>query len=138
MGRATAAETSDRIDALQDHDLKLINSFSSLKAVALAISDTHMGNELILTEGLADSTEQPLDPEELDKPAQQKMCMANITGPLIIVACNPITYVQSICIFSNDRFIALLDSRDSKSCKASDHAGNNHCWRCEGSTRGLV
>ena len=38
-------------------------------AVALAISDTHMVNELILTEGLADSTEQPLDPEELDKPA---------------------------------------------------------------------
>ena len=68
MGRATAAETSDRIDALQDHDLKLINSFSSLKAVALAISDTHMGKELILTESLADSIEQPLDPE-LDKPA---------------------------------------------------------------------
>ena len=44
--------------------------------------------------------------------------MANITDPLIIVTCNPITYVQSICIFSNDRFIALLDSRDSKSCKA--------------------
>ena len=69
MARATAAETSDRIDVLQDHDLKLINSFSSLKAVALAISDTHMVNELIFTEGLADSTEQPLDPEELDKPA---------------------------------------------------------------------
>ena len=38
-------------------------------AVALAISDTHMGNELILVEGIADSIEQQLDPEELNNPA---------------------------------------------------------------------
>ena len=38
-------------------------------AVALAISDTHMRNELILVEGIADNIEQQLDPEELNKPA---------------------------------------------------------------------
>ena len=38
-------------------------------AVALAISNTHMGNELILVEGIADSIEQQLDPEELNNPA---------------------------------------------------------------------
>ena len=45
-------------------------AFSAVSsAVALAISDTHMGNELILVEGIADSIEQQLDPEELNKPA---------------------------------------------------------------------
>lgn len=38
-------------------------------AVAHAISDTHMGNELILVEGIADSIEQQLDPEGLNKTA---------------------------------------------------------------------
>ena len=38
-------------------------------AVALAISDMQMGNELILIEDLANGAEQQFDPTELNQPA---------------------------------------------------------------------